>query len=188
MTIFDRMLQSRNAALYRMMWYQQHQQRIYPVGGEGKTTIVPDVIVDTQDAIIDAIDSAAEKVTIALSQPIALQNDPIVVPEGKTVTIDINGNALDSTGLNNTTTKDALLAVRRGGTLVLEDSKVTGVVDGSKVGSIYAALKLTEKGEDADGDEAAKVIINSGNYKFENIVCQENGKYHISNSLNMDIK
>ena len=31
------------------------------------------------------------------------------------------------------------------------------------------------------------LVINEGEYKFENIICNENGKYHISNSLNIKI-
>lgn len=31
------------------------------------------------------------------------------------------------------------------------------------------------------------LVINEGNYKFENIVCNDNGKYHISNSLDIKI-
>ena len=81
------------------------------------------------------------------------------------MTIDIDGNVLDSEGLGTSAnTKDSLLAVRRGGTLILEDSAGAGLVDGSKAGTIYAAVKLTEKGEDAEG-EAAKVVINGGSYK-----------------------
>ena len=32
------------------------------------------------------------------------------------------------------------------------------------------------------------VVINEGSYKFENIVCTVDGVYHISNSLNLNIK
>ena len=32
------------------------------------------------------------------------------------------------------------------------------------------------------------IVINQGNYKFENIVCNVEGKYHISNSLNLNFK
>ena len=31
-------------------------------------------------------------------------------------------------------------------------------------------------------------VINPGDYKFENIVCNVDGKYHISNSLNLNFK
>ena len=94
-----------------------------------------------------------------------MSGEPLVVPEGKTITVDLNGMQIGSDGLAGTNTSDSIFAVRRGGTLILEDASDagTGTVDGSKVRTIYAAVKLTEKGEQSDG-EAASVVINSGTY------------------------
>jgi len=66
MTIFDRMLQSRNAAIYRMMWQQKFPYTC-TVAGDGKKVIVPDVEASTQEDVINAISAAEAEVVIALS-------------------------------------------------------------------------------------------------------------------------
>lgn len=172
MNIFDLMRQSRNAALYRILYQQRMNAQC--VGGIGEDSPtppspdpdpVPDVVVETQDALKEAFEEVEDGGLIQLAASIDVSGEPLIIPEGKTVTVDLNGMTVESDGLTGTNTKDSIFAVRRGGTLILEDTSTdsSGKVDGSKVGSIYAAVKLTEKGEDDDG-KPAKVIINSGTY------------------------
>ena len=69
MTIFDRMLQSRNAAIYRMMWQQKFPYAC-TAAGDGKKAAVPNVEAGTQEDVVNAISAAEAEVVITLSQPI----------------------------------------------------------------------------------------------------------------------
>ena len=184
MTIFDIMKRSRDAALYRRIYQSRMRAK---VGGnafgesvspspEPEPIPEPDVIVETQDDFKAALADAEAGDIIQVAVDMDISGVPLVIDAGKTVTVDINGKTISSEGLSGGTTTDAIFAVRRGGTLILEDTSdsKTGVVDGSKVGSICCAVKLTEKGEDASG-EAAKVIIKSGTYIGTNYAVSGNG-------------
>jgi len=88
-----------------------------------------------------------------------------VIERGQSVTVDLSGTTLNASNLTNPNTKDTVVAVRRGATLTLDDSSSdnSGEIDGSTEGSIYSAIKLTEKGESNTGDPA-KLVINGGTY------------------------
>lgn len=87
-------------------------------------------------------------------------SDGIVIKGGKNTVIDLNGQTIDATSIAGES-KDAVFAVRRGGTLTLNGD---GSVDGSKTDSVYTAVKLTVKNDSQLGDPA-NVVINGGTYK-----------------------
>ena len=179
MTIFDRMQQSRNAALYRMMWQYQHGRFIGGYADESEPTPEPtptpepeptptpepDAEASTQEQLVDAIANAEDGDVVALTQDIQLSGNPLVIERGQSVTVDLSGTTLNASNLTNPNTKDTVVAVRRGATLTLDDSSSdnSGEIDGSTEGSIYSAIKLTEKGESNTGDPA-KLVINGGTY------------------------
>jgi hypothetical protein len=83
----------------------------------------------------------------------------------------LNNQTISATELSGIS-YDSILSVKRGGTLTLNGK---GVVDASKSnGKIYAALKLTVKGESNNGD-CAKVIINDGTYQATYYAITGNG-------------
>lgn len=181
MTFQDMYLRSRNSALYHMLYNMQRRgQAVGPCTGSSADQQPddpqpqptppkpePDVEASTQKELKDALsDPSKSEVLIEVEQPLSISGSPIVVPEGKVATIDLNGNSISTTGLDDQNTSDTVVAVRRGGTLILEDTSpdASGVVDGAQAPSIYNALKLTERGEPADGDPA-KIVVESGTYK-----------------------
>ena len=171
MTIFDRMQQSRNAALYRMMWQYQHGRFIGGYADESaptpdpEPTPTPDAEAASQEELVDAIANAEDGAVIALTQDIQLSGSPLRIESGKSVTVDLAGTTLNANNLTDPNTSDTVVAVRRGATLTLDDTSddKSGEVDGSTASSIYCAIKLTEKGEDSTG-EPAKLVINGGTY------------------------
>lgn len=70
-------------------------------------------------------------------------------------------------------TKDALVLVKRTGDLTIAG---TGSIDCNNTESIYAAVKLTTKGE--TGDAAAKLTVNSGSLKGYYYAVVGNGERH----------
>lgn len=169
MTIFDRMQQSRNAALYRMIWQYQHGRFVGGYADESAPTPdpepAPDAEAASQDELVDVIANAEDGDVIALTQDIQLSGSPLRIESGKSVTVDLAGTTLNANNLTDPTTSDTVVAVRRGATLTLDDTSddKSGEVDGSTLSSIYCAIKLTEKGEASNGDPA-KLVINGGTY------------------------
>lgn len=79
------------------------------------------------------------------------------------MTVDLAGKGMEAETISDETTKDAIFAVRRGGTLIINDNgDEPGSVE-AKADSVYAAIKLTEKGEDPTG-EPATIVINGGEF------------------------
>lgn len=80
-----------------------------------------------------------------------------------TVTIDLNGyDITPKSGF----TDDALIVVKRGGNLIVQDNSAekNGSINCNSNNKVYAAIKLTEKGESEIGT-TAKLTINSGSIK-----------------------
>jgi len=133
-----------------------HQAAVAAGTSEGDTEKKASSATELRDAMTKAKDGD----TIKLTAPITLADGQQSILVDKNLTFDLNGQTIEATSLAGDT-KDAVFAVKRGGTLTLNG---TGTVDGSKVGSVYSAVKTTVKNETAEGP-VAKLIINGGTYK-----------------------
>lgn len=180
MTINDIMLKSRNAALYHILYGRNNLRYAYPAAGAGGEETPPGptppgptppppgpepVPVQEPDAMISAINNSTEpEVAVQLAGNLNMDNEPPVrAAEGKTVTVDLAGNKIEASTISDDTTKDAIFAVRRGGKLIINDNgDEPGSVEAT-ADSVYAAIKLTEKGEDPTG-EPATIVINGGEF------------------------
>jgi len=109
---------------------------------------------------------------------------PLVVDNGITTTIDLNGYTIQprGTAMSKTlNTSDALILVRRGGNLTITDSSEgkNGRIDTGKNESIMGAIKMTD-GQDA-GEAEATLTINGGNIKGYYYGIMGNGNRHGTN-------
>lgn len=116
-----------------------------------------------------------DKISSEVATTIKLENDITLtapVRIGKKVTIDLNGHSItSSTEWPTENTKDAMFIVNRNGVLTIDDSST------EKSGSIIAnseelscAIKLTEKADDLDATNYAKVVLNAGTLDGNNVV------------------
>lgn len=85
--------------------------------------------------------------------------DPVEIKGN--VTIDLNGQTISFDENSIDKNEDSVFTVLRGGKLIINDSKELGKIEAGNSGKIYAAIKLTKKGESATGN-VAEVIVNGG--------------------------
>lgn len=130
----------------------------------------PDLSANESFEIVDAAIAEMEAVAKAggnfiLEQDVTLFR-PLVV-EGA-LTLDLNGHSIKAktTGLEQVLkTKDAVVLVRRGAQLTINDSSNgKGSIDYNGVESVYTAVKLTDGDDGASGD-VAKLTVNGGTLK-----------------------
>ena len=142
----------------------------------------PDLSANTNFEIVDAAIAEMEAVAKAggnfiLEQDVTLFR-PLVV-EGA-LTLDLNGHSIKAktTGLEQVLkTKDAVVLVRRGAQLTINDSSNgKGSIDYNGVESVYVAVKLTD-GNDT-GSEVAKLTVNGGTLKGYYYGISGNGTRH----------
>lgn len=143
----------------------------------------PDLSGDANFEVVDAAVAEMEAVAKAggnfiLEQDVTLFR-PLVV-EGALV-LDLNGHSIKakSTGLEQVLkTKDAVVLVRRGAHLTVNDnSNGKGSIDYNGVESVYTALKLTDGDDGASGD-VAKLTVNGGTLKGSYYGICGNGDRH----------
>ena len=143
----------------------------------------PDLSANTNFEIVDAAIAEMEAVAKAggnfiLEQDVTLFR-PLVV-EGA-LTLDLNGHSIKAktTGLEQVlNTKDAVVLVRRGAQLTINDSSNgKGSIDYNGVESVYTAVKLTDGNDGASG-EVAKLTVNGGMLKGYYYGISGNGTRH----------
>lgn len=138
--------------------------------GEGVT--VKKLIVKGGNVIVYG---QVDKISSEVATTIKLENDITLtapVRIGKEVTIDLNGHSItSSTEWPTENTEDAMFIVNRNGVLTIDDSST------EKSGSIIAnseelscAIKLTEKADDQDATNYAKVVLNAGTLDGKEVV------------------
>ncbi len=128
--------------------------------------------------LADLKDAAANGGEYVLQSDMAF-TEPLVVKD--TMTLDLNGHSITAEGetLNKVlNTSDALVLVRRGAKLTINDSSngKGSIVAGEKP-SIYAAVKLTDTNDGASGD-AATLVVNGGVLKGYYYGIAGNGTRH----------
>ena len=107
-----------------------------------------------------------------------------VVTVDQNVTLNLNGKTITGATLQSraSASSDALIVVKRGATLTIEDGTGLGRLDvGEQNSSIWAAVKMTEKGESAkasDASQRAKLIVNGGTIKGYYYGISGNGDRH----------
>ena len=143
----------------------------------------PDLSANESFEIVDAAIAEMEAVAKAggnfiLEQDVTLFR-PLVV-EGA-LTLDLNGHSIKAktTGLEQVlNTKDAVVLVRRGAQLTINDSSNgKGSIDYNGVESVYTAVKLTDGNDGASG-EVAKLTVNGGMLKGYYYGISGNGTRH----------
>lgn len=108
---------------------------------------------------------------LVLSRPLVVEKDMI---------LDLNGHSLkpNASGLEKVlNTSDAIVLVRRGAELTVNDSQGNGSIDANGVSSVYAAVKLTDTNDGTDGN-IAKVTINGGDFIGYTAGISGNGTRH----------
>ena len=143
----------------------------------------PDLSANESFEIVDAAIAEMEAVAkvggnFILEQDVTLFR-PLVV-EGA-LTLDLNGHSIKAktTGLEQVLkTKDAVVLVRRGAQLTINDSSNgKGSIDYNGVESVYVAVKLTDGNDGASG-EVAKLTVNGGMLKGYYYGISGNGTRH----------
>ena len=109
---------------------------------------------------------------------------PLVV-SSKDATIDLNGfNITATTSLTapaGLTSDDALVIVRRGAKLTINDTKGTGSIDGTGCSGDHCAVKLTDSADESDANiknETATLVVNGGTLKGVQAGISGNGNRH----------
>lgn len=121
-------------------------------------------VVATNEQIASLEEAAATggTGTYQLQEDLTLYR-PLVVEQD--FTLDLNGHALkaNTDGLQKVlNTKDAVVLVRRGATLTINDSSNgQGSIDANNVETVYCAVKLTDTNDGTDGT-VAKLVVNNG--------------------------
>lgn len=141
-----------------------YSNKIYTLGGltEAVATVNGKNYTDLAQAVVAAAEAGEE---VELSDD-ATVTEPITIPAGTEVTIDLNGNVI--------TADDTTYAFNNLGTLTLKDSNAGAIPSSSSVMSktgaeidwSVSALGIYN-GYDKDGNyvSTAKLIIESGNYQ-----------------------
>lgn len=141
-----------------------YSNKIYTLGGltEAVATVNGKNYTDLAQAVVAAAEAGAE---VVLSDDAAV-TEPITIPAGTEVTIDLNGNVI--------TADDTTYAFNNLGTLTLKDSNAGAIPSSSSVMSKTGAeidwsvsARGIYNGYDKDGNHVstAKLIIESGNYQ-----------------------
>lgn len=108
---------------------------------------------------------------------------PLVV-SSKDATIDLNGFNITATSLTapaGLTSDDALVIVRRGAKLTINDTKGTGSIDGTVCRGDHCAVKLTDSADESDANiknETATLVVNGGTLKGVQAGISGNGNRH----------
>lgn len=110
-------------------------------------------------------------------------SEPLVV--ASTMILDLNGHSIkpNDSGLNKVlNTQDALVLVRRGANLNINDSgNGTGSIDCNKIASVFAAVKLTDSNDEQNEDiknQAATLTVNNGKLIGSYYAITGNGTRH----------
>ncbi len=141
-----------------------YSNKIYTLGGltEAVATVNGKNYTDLAQAVVAAAEAGAD---VVLSDDAAV-TEPITIPAGTEVTIDLNGNVI--------TADDTTYAFNNLGTLTLKDSNAGAIPSSSSVMSKTGAeidwsvsARGIYNGYDKDGNyvSTAKLIIESGNYQ-----------------------
>ena len=139
-----------------------------------------EVIDDTQDANLETV--LAKGGTYILPADITLTK-PLVV-SGSDVTIDLNGYTIKATSLTapaGMTSNDALVIVRRGAKLTINDTKGTGSIDGTGWDNDHCAVKLTDSADQSEANitkGTATLVVNGGTLKGLQAGISGNGNRH----------
>ena len=154
-------------------------QKIYTLNKGTFPKKVPENVrlVATEDEM--ALYTAAEHGgKVSLKADISL-SEPLVIAD--TAIIDLNGHAIKPSGSTLTKvleTNDALILVRRGGSLTLCDTAEEGggSIDTGNNQSIFAAIKLTDAKD--EGENNAELIVQGGKIKGYYYGIVGNGNRH----------
>lgn len=142
------------------------------VGFGGDSSEVVNTVEDFEKAVDDPKVSSV-KLNAEMKLPDG--DKGVLIKPGKDMTIDLNGQTISATTLAKASeggNQDAILAVKRGAKLMLNGN---GTVSGSGATSgIMVPIKLTVKGESAEGADA-EVVVNDGTYKGRQYVVCGNG-------------
>ena len=136
-------------------------------------------VVNATIADIEAAASSTEENNSYILQSDITLNRPLVV-KAKNFTLDLNGHALkaNEAGLEKVlNTNDAVILVRRGATLTINDISGKGSIDANNGTNVYGAVKLTDTDDGTTGD-VAKLIVNNGQLKGYYYGIVGNGSRH----------
>lgn len=139
------------------------------------------IFVKGEENYEDLINVAKNGGSYTLEEDITLSS-PLVV-EAAEVTIDLNGHSIKAAaeGLTKVlNTQDAVILVRRGAQLTINDTQNKGSIQYGSSETIYAAVKVTDT-NDESGDhalDAAKLIVNGGTLKGYYYGISGNGTRH----------
>ena len=117
------------------------------------------------------------KIAVATDGKIVLGNDitltaPLCID--KNVTIDLNGKSITADTTTYGPNDDFILGVKRGGTLTIDDSGKTGLIDSGSITALRCAIKMTVLGEGADGLKAT-LVVNGGTIAGDSFGIAGNG-------------
>lgn len=123
------------------------------------------------------------KVNVTLNRNLEI-TEPVVVEQS--VTLDLNGYSITpkgQTGLTNVlNTKDAVVLVRRGADLTINDNSTnkTGSIDAKGAAGVMCGVKLTDSNDEnsSNANVSAKLTVNGGIIKGYNYGITGNGTRH----------
>ncbi len=152
---------------------------VYVEEGAKIPTLPDGFKVASDDELVTLKMTAAKGGSYTMTGDLTL-DEPLVVETGVTFTLDLNGHDLKANekGLTKVlNTSDAVVLVRRGATLTINDSKGQGSIDANGVATVYGAVKLTDTEDGATGN-IAKLIVNGGQLKGYYYGIAGNGTRH----------
>ena len=152
---------------------------VYVEEGAKIPTLPDGFKVASDDELVTLKMTAAKGGSYTMTGDLTL-DEPLVVETGVTFTLDLNGYALKANekGLTKVlNTSDAVVLVRRGATLTINDSKGQGSIDANNVSTVYGAVKLTDT-NDGESGNVAKLVVNGGVLKGYYYGIAGNGTRH----------
>jgi len=149
---------------------EEPEDNLYVVEPGTPVNNVAEVNGQGYETLADAVAAAGSSDTVTLLADITL-DDWILVE--KAFALDLNGHTL-SKGENWTTVTpahDAIVAIKHGGSLTINDTVGTGVIDGT---DLAVGVKMTVA-YDTDDTYPAVLVVNAGTIKGENYGISGNG-------------
>ena len=135
------------------------------VAGAGGSGIPPAYVSTAAELEAAVADIEVKSIKLNAAMELPAGDKGVLVETGRDLSIDLNSQSISATKVAPSTeggNQDAIIAVKRGAKLTLNGPGTISVDDTAS--SLYAPIKLSVKGEAAEGADP-EVVINGGTYK-----------------------
>ena len=148
-------------------------------------------LVSSEEELRSALSSSEENINIKLGESFSVANAPLVIPENKKVTMNLNGKTLTNNSSENS--GESLFKILTGATLTIEDGTQDTIEDGTQdtiedetqdTIEDEAQDTIEDEAQGIEENSAAPEITTSTGNKYGNTASYENGTltYYVTES------